>query len=359
MNKLSNMLMLLLVLFFSCTQHEKKHEELIELTITNPKLVNTKMVKEYVCQIHASRHIELRALEKGYLQAIYVDEGETVSKGKSMFKILPNVYEADFQKSQAEAHIAQLEYENTKALAENKIVSENELALAKAKLDKAEAEVSLASAHLGFTNIKAPFTGIMDHLEVREGSLLDEGELLTTLSDNSEMWVYFNVPESAYLDYMMQDKSERPTAVQLEMANGKRFNQTGNISAIEGEFNNETGNIQFRATFPNPDRILRHGQTGKILIDVPFNNVLVIPQKATFEVLDKVYVFVVTAENKIEQRNITIGGELHNIFIVKDGLEETDQILIDGLRKVVHGDEIRSKFEDPEKVLGELELYAE
>ncbi|MCB0510253.1 MAG: efflux RND transporter periplasmic adaptor subunit [Bacteroidetes bacterium] len=359
MKKAFNLFLLLNLILASCSHQETKHEEILELSVTNPKLMDTKITQEYVCQIHAIRNIELRALEKGYLQAIYVDEGQRVSKGTPMFKILPSVYEADLNKAQAEAEIAKIEYENTKALAEKNVVSTNELALAKAKLDKANAEVSLASAHLGFTNISAPFTGIMDHLRAREGSLLDEGELLTTLSDNSEMWVYFNVPEAVYLDYISKKIEERPSEVSLEMANGKLFNQKGYISAIEGEFNNETGNIQFRASFLNPDKILRHGQTGKILIDIPYENALVIPQKASFEILDKVYVFVLTEENKIEQRHILIAEELPNIFIVKEGLKESDKILIDGLRKVSNGDEIIAKYIDPNKVLSELELYAE
>lgn len=359
MYKSIKVLVFLIALLSACAHHETKHEENPELPITSPKLMDTKITLEYVCQIHASRHIELRALEKGYLQAIYVDEGQTVNKGKSMFKILPNVYEADLDKALAEEHIAQIEYQNTLALADKNVVSANELALSKAKLDKAKAEVSIASAHLGFTNIIAPFTGLMDRLLVREGSLLDEGELLTTLSDNSEMWVYFNVPEAVYLDYITQSENERPKSVYLEMANGKIFNQKGFISAIEGEFNNETGNIQFRSTFANPDRILRHGQTGKIMIDVPYPNALIIPQKATFEILDKVYVYVVTKENKIEQRQIVIAEELHNIFIIEDGLKEDDQILLEGLRKVSNGDSVKSRYVTPDEVLKNLELYAE
>ena len=214
-----------------------------------------------MCQIHSIKHIELRALEKGYLKQIHVDEGQYVKKGQQMFNIMPNIYEADLQKAQAEAKVAELELQNTQLLRDGNVVSPNELSKAKAEFDKANAEVSLAQTHLGFTNIRAPFDGIMDHLHVREGSLLDEGELLTTLSDNSQMWIYFNVPESEYLDYIISTDKDRKKEVGLLMANNKPFNQTGIVETIEGEFNNETGNIAFRATFPNPDKILRHGET--------------------------------------------------------------------------------------------------
>lgn len=359
MNKKINFLILLLVLLSSCAHKEVKHEEVLTLPVTNPKLMDTKITQEYVCQIHASKHIELRGLERGYLQKIFVDEGQLVKTGQPMFKILPNIYEADLQKSQAEASIAEIEYLNTKALADSNVVSKNELALAKANLDKAKAEVALATAHLNFTNVNAPFSGMMDHLHVREGSLIDEGELLTTLSDNSKMWVYFNVPEAVYLDYMTKSLEDRPKNVYLKMANGKIFNQAGFIETIEGEFNNETGTIQFRANFPNPDGILRHGQTGTIMIDIPYKNALVIPQKATFEVLDKKYVFVLNEENKLEQRHITIAQELPHVFIIESGIKETDKILLDGLRKVINGDEIKSDYKKTEEVLSNLELYSE
>ncbi|MEZ4915545.1 MAG: efflux RND transporter periplasmic adaptor subunit [Chitinophagales bacterium] len=359
MNKTIYFLLLLLVVFSSCHSKEKKHEEVIQLPITTPLLTDTAITKEYVCQIHAIKHIELRALEKGYLQKIYVDEGQLVPQGKMMFKIMPNVYEADLQKAKAEARLAETEYKNTKALADSNVVSPNELALAKSTLDKANAEVQLASTHLGFTDVKAPFTGIMDRLQVREGSLLDEGELLTTLSDNSQMWVYFNVPEAEYLNYVATHKNAEKEPVSLMLANGDLFNQKGVIETIEGEFNNETGNIEFRAGFPNPDRILRHGQTGSILINTPYKNALIIPQKATFEVLDKKYVFVVNEENKLEQREISIAYELPNIFIIKDGLSKNDKILLDGLRKVKDGEEVTTTFLKPEEVLSNLHLDAE
>jgi membrane fusion protein (multidrug efflux system) len=176
-----------------------------------------------VSQIRAIQHIELRALEKGYLKKIYVDEGQFVKKGQLMFQILPLQYQAEFQKAQAEANFAEIEYQNTKSLAESNIVSKNELALAKAKWDKAKAEMDLAKVHLGFTEIRAPFDGIMDHFAVREGSLLDDGDLLTTLSDNSKMWVYFNVPESQYLDLKTKAKGTTLPIVKLKMANQDIF----------------------------------------------------------------------------------------------------------------------------------------
>jgi membrane fusion protein (multidrug efflux system) len=337
----------------------QEHSSLLELDVTQPLRRDSTLVKEYVSQIHAWQHIEVRALEKGYLQTTFVDEGKTVEAGQPLFKIMPAIYEAEYDMAQAEANVARIEYQNTKALADKNIVSTNELAVAAAELDKAEAEATLAKAHLAFTDINAPFAGIMDHLEVRAGSLVDEGELLTTLSDLSKMWVYFNVPEAEYLDYKLGLGDLSAGKVRLKLANGMVYEHEGMIETIEADFDNTTGNIEFRATFPNPDQLLRHGQTGNILMDVPFKDALVIPQKATFEILDKTYVYVLDEENHLQQRAITIAAELPHIFIVEEGLDENTRVLIEGLRRVQNEQEITPRISQPEEVLANLDLYAE
>lgn len=358
-NKLFVVLGLVALLGSGCHHSEESKEEALKLEVTHPFLKDTSITREHVSQIHAFRHIELRAFERGYLQDIFVDEGQMVTKGQRMFKIMPNLYQVDLQKSKAEAEMVRIEYQNTKALSDKNIVSPNELSLAKAKLDKAEAEVKLAQTHLNFTDINAPFSGIMDHFNVRNGSLVDEGDLLTTLSDISKMWVYFNVPESEYLDYKTSKTDQSSVKVKLKMANGEVFDQAGVIETIEADFDNKTGNIEFRAVFPNPNQLLRHGETGNILIDIPYKNALIIPQKATFEILDKTYVYVVNKDNKLEQRLITIAAELPHVFIVKSGLKEDDKVLLEGLRKVHNGQKIEIDFKQPEQVLSQLELHAE
>jgi membrane fusion protein (multidrug efflux system) len=343
----------------SCETKKEEKKEHVAFLVTNPIKKDTTITKDYVSQIHSIRHIELRALERGYLKSISVDEGQHVKKGQAMFQIMPNIYQAELQKAKAESDAAKIEFQNTKLLADGNVVSQNELAMANANLDKANAEVTLAQTHLGFTRITAPFDGIMDHLEAREGSLLDEGELLTTLSDNSQMWVYFNVPEAEYLDYITSADKDTKKEVGLLMANNKQFNQKGIVETIEGEFNSETGNIAFRATFPNPDGILRHGETGSVLMPVPFKDVIIIPQKATFQVLDKTYVFIVDKDHIVKQKEITIGAELPHLFIVSKGLSENDTILLEGIRMVKNNEEIETKFLEPNKVMSELDLYAE
>ena len=358
-NNLLASLCIAILLLSGCQRTEEPKKEISKFEVTNPLRKDTSIIKEYVSQIHAYKHIELRALERGYLQDIFVDEGQSVVKGQRMFKIMPNLYEVELLKTKAEAEMVRIEYENTKALTDKNIVSVNELLLAKAKLDKANAEVAISQMHLNFTNISAPFSGIMDRFNVRNGSLVAEGDLLTTLSDISKMWVYFNVQEAEYLDYKSNKTNANPVKVKLKMANGQIFDQIGKIETIEADFDNKTGNIEFRAVFDNPKQILRHGETGNILIEIPYKNALIIPQKVTFEVLDKMYVYVVTKDNKLEQRLITVAAELPHVFIVKSGLSDTDRVLLDGLRKVHNGQTIAVDYKSPEKVLSQLELYAE
>jgi membrane fusion protein, multidrug efflux system len=356
MRKVLILICLAALLFTSCHHDEHgKHEE-TKFIVTSPIRKDTLVYNEYVCQIHSIQHIELRALEKGYVQNIYVDEGQLVKKGQLMFQVMPRIYEAEAQRALAEVNFAEIEYLNTKSLADSNIVSKNELALSKARLDKTKAEASLAQAHLGFTQIRAPFDGIMDRFQVRQGSLVDEGEL----SDNSKMWVYFNVPEAEYLDYITRAKKQNGLKVRLEMADKKLFGQEGVIETIEADFNNETGNIAFRATFSNPDRILRHGETGNILMPSLLDDAILIPQKATFEILDKKFVFVVNDDGLVQSKQITVGKEMPHIYQVVDGLTLNDKILVEGLRKVKNNQKIKFDFVDQNHILSQLQqLHAE
>ncbi len=339
--------------------HTEHHQKENNFYVTTPVRKDTAISQAYVAQIKSISHIELRSQERGFLEMIYVDEGQFVKKGQLLFQIMPKLYEAEMLKSKAEARFAEIEYQNTKKLADSNVVAPNELAMAEAKFEKAKAELVLAQVHLSFTEIRAPFDGIIDRFQVRVGSLVDEGDLLTTLSDNSKMWVYFNVPETEYLDYITQVRKDSLMKVTLKMANGKAFAYGGVVETIEADFNNETGNISFRATFPNPKGILRHGETGNIEVAVPLNNTLLIPQKSTFEVLDKKYVFVINDEHVVKSRLITAAAEMPHLFAVATGLSEGDKILLDGIRLVKENDKIEYRLVNADSVITHLNLYAE
>lgn len=343
----------------SCTSKKVEKQEQDHFTVTSPIRIDTSFVRQYVSQIKSVRNIEIRSQEKGYLQNIYVDEGQTVKAGQLLFRIMPKVYEAELLKAEAEARSAEIELKNSKTLADKNVVSKNEQAMSQSKLDEAKAEVSLAKLHLSFTEIRAPFDGTIDRIPLRLGSLVDEGALLSTLSDNSEMYAYFNVSEPEYLDYQTNVKDRADKKVTLLLANNQPFDRKGNVEIIESEFNNETGNIAFRARFPNPDKLLKNGETGEVQMLVPLHQALVIPQKATYEIQDKKYVFVVDSKGVVKSRNITIASEMPDLYVVSEGITENDRILLEGVEKVKDNEKIKYEYQAPQGLISHLRLKAE
>ncbi|PWA04091.1 efflux RND transporter periplasmic adaptor subunit [Flavobacterium psychrotolerans] len=342
----------------SCTSKKEVKEEEGKYTVTNAAVIDTSFTKEYVSQIKSIRNIEIRALEKGFLQDIYVDEGQYVNAGQLLFRIMPKMYEAELMKAQAEAKAAEIELLNAKTLVEKNVVSKNEQAMAQAKLEQAKAEVAMAKLHLSFTEIRAPFAGTIDRIPKKIGSLIDEGELLTSLSDNSKVFAYFNVSEPEYIEYQTNVKDRGDSNVGLLLANGEPLKYKGKVEVIESEFDNETGNVAFRASYPNPDKLLKNGETGKVLMTVPIKNALVIPQKATYEIQDKKYVFVVDNNNVIKSREITVIGELPDLYIVKSGISATDKFLLEGVQNAKDDDKIKYDYLKPQEVLTNLKIQA-
>ena len=352
-------------------EHEAAHDEHHKIVVTTALAKDVDVTQQYVCQIRSQVYINVCAMQSGYIEEVRVKEGQAVKAGQVMFTIRPVLYEARMKAEKAEADYAELEYKFTRQLAggDRPVVSQNEVALYEAKMAKAKARADVAKAEYDFTFITAKYDGIIDRLQQQQGSLVKEGEVLTTLSDNSTMWVYFNVPEVRYLAY----KHEQPTGerksqqlkfpdsrIELVLADGSKFDHAaGDAVTVEGKFNNETGNIAFRADFPNPDRLLRHGQTGTVLIHRPIKNAVVIPQRATFEILDKRYVWVVGEDRVVRQRLITVRHEKDDIFVIDKGLALTDKIILEGVRQVRDGDKVDCEFQCPEEALKNQKYHAE
>ncbi|MCA8972418.1 MAG: efflux RND transporter periplasmic adaptor subunit [Planctomycetes bacterium] len=346
------------------------HEEAHTVVATSALQQDVILTKKYVSQIHSRRHIELRALERGYLEEVLVKEGQSVKQGELLFKLLPAVYKARLHADQAELQSAEIKLRNTEELFKEGVVSDQEVAFAKAEKQKAEARVELAAAELSFTEIRAPFDGIVDRQYEQQGSLCEEGDILTTVSDNTVMWVYFNVPEADYLDFQDKQASVHPEGrqyltlpdakIELQLANGKVFDQVAaETVTVESTFNHETGNIHFRADFPNPKGLLRHGQTGTLLLHQTLKGALIIPQRSTFEILDKRYVFVIGEDENAHQRWVTVEHEMDDVFVLASGLEPGDKIVLDGVRQVRDGERVESEFRDPKVVLKNLKHRAE
>lgn len=350
-------------------EHEQHHGH-NALVVTSPQVKDVTLTQQYVCQIRSQRHIEIRALQEGYLEPIQLKEGQAVKAGDVLFRVVPTLYQARLAADAAEAKLAQIKYENTKRLHESTppIVSAQEVALAQAELDKANAKVKAAQAEVDFTIVRAPFDGIIDRLCQQQGSLVKKEEVLTTLSDNEVVWAKFNVPEVRFFEYMAgQGKVKRNSRIELAdarielvLANGQKFeHDAGNAVTVEGEFNRETGNIQFRADFPNPEGLLRHGQTGNVLVQRTLHHAVVIPQRATFETLDKRYVYVVGKDDVVHQREIVVAHEMDDIFVVKKGLDAHDRIILEGVRQVHDGQKVKYETRTPDEALANQKHHAE
>ncbi len=357
MNKAVLLLSLFAVATFTgCASKKEEKSEAGKFSVTSPLLMDTTFTKEYVAEIQSLQNIEIRAKVKGYIETINVDEAQHVSAGQTLFTIRPVEYKAELTKAKAEAKTAELEMQNVKKLADKNIVSQTELAMAMAKLDEAKAAEAIAELYVSYTEVKAPFDGTINRLQFKVGSLIDEGTLLTSLSNNKEVYAYFNVSEVEYLDYKSHTLNSEKNSATLLLANNQTHKYIGAIETIEGEFDKNTGSIAFRAKFPNPDLLLKHGETGKVQMTIKIENAMLIPQKATFEIQDKTYVYVVDENNVVKSRNISIKQKLSNLYIVETGLSANDKILLEGVQNVKEDDKIQTEYIASKKVIENLQL---
>ncbi len=355
----------IIVLFFiaglnSCSDSQEQKAESKKPVVPITKLVtlNTSLEREYVGDLRAYQNIEIRARIPGYLESIYVDEGKEVKKGQILFKISDAEYVAGLRDAKAklktaiaESKTAQLELERVRILVEKKVVSTTELEVSEAKfeaihaaVESAESALSNAQTRLNYTSIRAPFDGIVDRIPSKIGSLIEEGTLLTTLSDNRSIYAYFNVSESEYLEFFRATQKSRNAeskrVVDLILADGTEYNYPGVIETMEGEFEATTGSIAFRAKFPNPDKLLKHGSTGTILLRNVVKNALMVPQKATFEIQDKHFVYVVNEKNVARLKSFKPKSRWEDYYIVESGLAPGEKIIYEGVQKVQDGMQI-------------------
>lgn len=347
----------------ACSTQSKDSAEIKDsiptIPVTELKSQKTDLHREYVGSIHAVRNVEIYARVKGYLEQVYVDEGKEVKKGQTLFRINSAEYEsglakakANLQSADADAKGAELELKRVKLLVEKNVISKTELEVAQAKLaaanakiEEAKSERSTAALHLAQTVIKAPFDGVIDRLPYKTGSLINEGTLLTTLSDTKNVFAYFNVSENEYLEYTRARgaKSSDNTVVELELADGSFFKHKGTIETMEGAFDEGTGSIAFRARFSNPEKLLKHGSTGTIRLTNTVENAVLIPQKAAFEIQDKSFVYVLDKDNKIKTRSFVPKSRLSGYYLVKSGLEPGETIVCEGLQGLKDGVTINPK----------------
>lgn len=358
----------------SCSESSSKEKENIEKALALPvhtvERQDAVTVKDYLGTIEGKVNVEVRPQVEGLLQEIYVDEGAYVQQGQKLFRIDPSVYQealnnavATEQVAKARLENAQLEMDRLKPLVENEVISpvrlasvQSDYAVAKATLDQASAAVRSAQINKDFTIITAPVSGYIGRIPKRIGNLITKGdrEPLTFLSEIQEVYVYFAMNESDFLyfskaqarkdsmegiEYNQHNKLTFPE-VTLMLADGEEYPIRGVVDAVSGQVDRTTGAISLRATFENTDNILRSGSSGTLKISEVKKEVLQIPQIATTELQDKVFVYVVDDNNQVHRRNIVIAGKSKDNYIISEGLEEGDRVVLTGMDKLTDGSSI-------------------
>lgn len=343
-----------------CNSQSKENttEETRSVPVATVSTLDTVIHKEYIADIQAIKNVEVRSRLSGFLEKIYIEEGAEVKQGQILFKINDEEYKADLSKAEAalnnaiaDAKTVELEQQRTKILVKNNIVSKTELDLGAAKLKAAESRVAearsvaqYAKSRLAHTLIKSPFSGRVDRLPLKAGSLLEEGSLLTSVSDLSAVNVYFAITEREYLAFASDSgytRNQFKKQVKLTLANGEPYPFKGSARFAESEFASQTGSLSLKATFPNPDGLLKHGASGKISVPAQTGKILVVHQKSVFEIQDRTYVYLLTADNKLKMTPFKAGQRVGHYYIVDAGLSKSDKIVFEGTQSLRDGLQVK------------------
>ena len=312
----------------------------ISVLTIRPTTVTIK--QRYAAQIRPRRYIQVLAPVEGSLSPIPVREGQAVKAGDRLFEITSPILKARLDAAVAERDLAQVKLNNAMKLAERKVVADAQVRLAEAELAQAQAQVDLAKAEWDSAAFKAPFDGIVGRLNAAPGIHMKEGDELTTLADNSVMWVYFMAPEQSSAGSMAgRREGQESPPIELTLANRSKFPHPGKLGAIDAKARDGNGNIAHRADFPNPLGLLYRGQTGTVSINRVLKDAIVIPERATFEDHNQKYVYLIDDNNVAHKREITVRAKVDDGFIVEAGIKVGDRIVSDGVGTVHVGDKVK------------------
>lgn len=315
---------------------------------------------DYTASLQGKADVEIRPQVDGFLDKVLVDEGAYVNEGQPLFKINDQPYKeqlnnaaASLQAAEAAIENAQLEIDKITPLVQNKVVSDYQLKaanaaykIAAANAAQAKAMAASAKINLGYTLIKAPVSGYIGRLPKKRGSLVSRTDPapLTELSDVHEVYAYFSLGEADFIDFKTQyqgntlnDKLKKLPAVSLVLADNTVYPVQGKIDMVDGQFDKNTGAITLRAVFPNAQNLLRSGNTGKVRLLQLHNDAILVPQSATVEVQDKIFVYTVGDSNKVSKQPLRISGKSGTDYIVKEGVKPGDRIVYSGLDHLTEG----------------------
>ncbi len=344
------MLIALLVLS-SCGDKKPQQQAMGPMPFPVQKIVkqDATVYQEYSANLEGQQNVEIRPKVNGFIEKIYVDEGQVVKKGQLLFKLETQVLSQDASASKAAVSAAQVEVDRLIPLVERKIVSNVLLETAKAKLAQAKSSYNSINANINFGTITSPVDGVVGSLPYKVGSLVSSTTVdpLTTVSDTRVMRAYFSMNEKQFLNFnrtfkgaTLADKIKSLPEVELILVDNSVYDQKGKIETINGLVNARTGSTQFRAQFPNPQSLLRSGSSGIIRLPIEQKGVMLVPQNAIYEVQGKQMLYVVEKDNKVKSKVVQTNGTSELNFIVTGGLEEGEVVVVEGASKLADGQEI-------------------
>lgn len=348
---------LFLILLSSCSKIQEQVSAPIDVDFLELKAKSTTIEKKYPGRIEGVSNVDIKAQVSGYLDQIYVKEGDYVQKDQPLFRIKADVYNEQVQNSKAGLETAlaaqesaKIELEKIRPLVEAEVVSEVQLKTALANYESAKAQVSQARSALGssqinadFTLIKAPVSGFIGLIPNKIGNLISSADTapLTTLSDIDQVAVYFSLSESDYISLMKDIRAGYSSdVVELIIADGSQYSKKGKLEMASGNINASTGSMAFKAIFPNPDKLLRAGGTAKVLLTKSVDAALLVPQASVRDIQNKYFVYVLTADNKVVMKPIEIFGTAGNNYIIKSGLTENEKIALNRIDALNEGVEV-------------------
>jgi len=331
-----------------------------EYPVVEVGMSSAAMQTTYPASIKGIQDVQISPKVSGFLTKIYVKEGQSVSAGQLLFEIDNVTYQAQVRQAQAavntartQVNTAELTYNNSKKLHENRVIGDYELQTAQntyeqAKAGLAQAEAALANAReaLSFCYVKSPASGVVGTLPFKVGALVSAANVLTTVSDNSSMEVYFSVNEKDALEMSKSEGGQNGAlaalpAVKLHLADGTIYAQEGKVTKMSGVIDQATGSVQMIAVFPNPGKVLRSGGSGNIIIPHDNASAIVIPQSCVMEVQDKKFVYTLGEGNKVVYTEITVDPQNDgNNYVVTSGLKVGDKYVTNGITKLNDGMEI-------------------
>jgi len=314
----------------------------------------------YSATVEGKTNVEIRPQVSGYLDRIFVEEGAYVTAGQPLFKINDRPYDAQVHNSQANVEAAKanmekaaIEVHRLQPLVENKVISDVQLKAAQAAYDAAKAQVTQAEAegnnagiNLGYTLLKAPVNGYIGRIPFKVGALVGKGEAqpLTIVSEVKEVYAYFGMSENDFLKFTkdfpgktIDEKIKGLPPVELQLADMSIYPHKGKIELMEGQFDRSIGAITFRATFPNAERLLRSGITGKVRIPQASTGLFPVPQSSTYEIQDRIFVFTIGDSNKVVRKQIHIVSKTTDYYLVDKGVKAGDKIVFAGMDRLVDG----------------------